>query len=1183
MKGKSTMNPFRKSLFLIAILVPIFLVLLGIRSRQVIAQSTSTLVPIWTTISTGSYPGKVALDCAGNVYVMGSAGSESGYTTWTGKIVKYSASGEEIWEQHFSNITNGYGYEGFSSMAVDCAGNVAATGYFMSNGTAYDMTTVKYDPTGDLQWVRTANGSAIGNGAGAAVAFDPSGNILAAGRSAVAISEGGWRQKGTLIKYDSTGNQLWSQYLNEFNEVTSEIRGLAVDSLGNALVSGYEIRNGGVRITAKYDTEGIQLWSHETSISSQASSNLIAVDHANNVYVTFEDLISFGLQGYTTIKYSPDGNELWVSHHSPLRPDSYRATPKALVADTSGSVYVTGYAGWYDPLPDYREQFETVKYDSNGNEVWVRSYMGPSVGAQPSSIALDSEGNVYVVGESSSLANCDNQIFHAFTIIKYDSDGDKHQVLRNEYYRSGLSSIAIDSSDSVYVTGGDLSSGRGGFVTIKYAQDKFHSASPEIQIDRACIHISEGQLGTNGGHYADISPDSDVTFTASVGNVTMTGTTSGAWEWSYTAIDGSSQSQIVTITASNSLGGIATTTFQLIVDNVAPSVDVITVPSNPVDADTSVVITATFSDLGIEDVHTADWDWGDNTTSEGAVTEINGSGIVNGSHIYWTTGIHTVTLTVTDNDGASSQSTTVVNVSQSVTTLGLFPQSAPSLTNSPDLTLVITGAGFSTNSVVLWYDSATNLMTPLATSYLSPTKLSAVVPGSLLTTMRTIEIRVFDSSLDGGISNLQPFFTVSAEGNATVVGTSVNTGTNPAVTVGGSGPSTPGSTSVEASGNGAIIIAQYSGSPLGTVNFQSADSDTFFDVYAAQGSSFDAVTIVACNLKGGAEIWWNNPSGAWTPVVPQSGVNNGCITMNLDSASSPSIAQLSGTIFGVVADQIPPSITVSAAKADNTPYISDTWTRQSVTVHFTCSDNLDGSGMASCPADQVFNADGIFTASGITEDEAGNAASASFGPIKIDKTPPALNPTFAPTPVYLHGAATIVAGATDAIGSEIASQSCSNLDTNTVGPKSVVCIATDNAGNSTSQSIVYHVIYRFDGFLQPINDTAHSQTCGSPCPVSIFKGGSTVPAKFQIKDAKGSVVQAIGRPVWLTPQQGGPTSVPVDESYYSDPGTSGSNYEWDGMQYHYNWKTKGLAAGYYWRIGVTLDDGQTYYVYIGLR
>ena len=42
-------------------------------------------------------------------------------------------------------------------------------------------------------------------------------------------------------------------------------------------------------------------------------------------------------------------------------------------------------------------------------------------------------------------------------------------------------------------------------------------------------------------------------------------------------------------------------------------------------------------------------------------------------------------------------------------------------------------------------------------------------------------------------------------------------------------------------------------------------------------------------------------------------------------------------------------------------------------------------------------------------------------------------------------------------------------------------------------------------------------------------------------------------------------------------------YALNGTQYHYNWKTEKSQAGYYWRVGVALDDGKTYYVNIALR
>ena len=58
--------------------------------------------------------------------------------------------------------------------------------------------------------------------------------------------------------------------------------------------------------------------------------------------------------------------------------------------------------------------------------------------------------------------------------------------------------------------------------------------------------------------------------------------------------------------------------------------------------------------------------------------------------------------------------------------------------------------------------------------------------------------------------------------------------------------------------------------------------------------------------------------------------------------------------------------------------------------------------------------------------------------------------------------------------------------------------------------------------------------------------------------------------------------MPVDESVYSLPGDSGLTYKAAGTGWKYNWNTDKSQAGFYWRIGVRLDDGETYYVNIAL-
>ncbi|OGW88628.1 MAG: hypothetical protein A3A73_01820 [Omnitrophica bacterium RIFCSPLOWO2_01_FULL_50_24] len=62
-------------------------------------------------------------------------------------------------------------------------------------------------------------------------------------------------------------------------------------------------------------------------------------------------------------------------------------------------------------------------------------------------------------------------------------------------------------------------------------------------------------------------------------------------------------------------------------------------------------------------------------------------------------------------------------------------------------------------------------------------------------------------------------------------------------------------------------------------------------------------------------------------------------------------------------------------------------------------------------------------------------------------------------------------------------------------------------------------------------------------------------------------------------------SATVDESAYADSGTSGTTFKWDStnQQYVYNWSTKGLATGYWYKIFAKLDDDTVQSVVVGIR
>lgn len=277
-------------------------------------------------------------------------------------------------------------------------------------------------------------------------------------------------------------------------------------------------------------------------------------------------------------------------------------------------------------------------------------------------------------------------------------------------------------------------------------------------------------------------------------------------------------------------------------------------------------------------------------------------------------------------------------------------------------------------------------------------------------------------------------------------------------------------------------------------------------------------------------------------------------------------------------DDIPPIITATALKEDGTEYVADTWTNQTVTVKFTCSDNE--SGIDSCPVDAMLNTDGITSITGVATDKAGNSASIDFGPIKIDKTPPVLFIGVSPNPVVLNGSAELLQNAVDDL-SGIRPGPCMNIDTSTVGIKSVTCWASDNAGNTTSTTVSYQVIYDFEGFFSPVIDCINNFCEGFD--LSLIKPGSTVPLKFQLKDANGNIVRTASDPLWLEPIRFDSPPPGWNPSDYEFQVTS-SPFAWKRgtRQYVYDWSTKGLPVPTIWLVGVKLDDGMTYSVFIAL-
>ena len=95
--------------------------------------------------------------------------------------------------------------------------------------------------------------------------------------------------------------------------------------------------------------------------------------------------------------------------------------------------------------------------------------------------------------------------------------------------------------------------------------------------------------------------------------------------------------------------------------NAAPVLGPLSGPTNPAPG-TALTVSASFTDAGTLDTHSASFDWGDGTSSTGTITESSGAGSTSATHTYATAGVYTVTLTLADNDGTTSTGTLALNV-----------------------------------------------------------------------------------------------------------------------------------------------------------------------------------------------------------------------------------------------------------------------------------------------------------------------------------------------------------------------------------------------------------------------------------------------------------------------------------------------------------------------------------------
>ncbi|MBA7612149.1 hypothetical protein ES703_19384 [subsurface metagenome] len=172
----------------------------------------------------------------------------------------------------------------------------------------------------------------------------------------------------------------------------------------------------------------------------------ISLDNSGNIYITGETS-SFGEgdEDAFIVKYDSSGAQQWNTTWGGTSLD----IGKGIAVDTSGNVYITGETSSFDVGSG---DVFIAKYNSSGGQQWNTTWGGVSAD-QGFGIALDSSGNICITGRSN------NDAF----IAKFDNSGA--QQWNSTWGGNVGSDIVVDTSGNIYITGSFGGYGGDAFIT----------------------------------------------------------------------------------------------------------------------------------------------------------------------------------------------------------------------------------------------------------------------------------------------------------------------------------------------------------------------------------------------------------------------------------------------------------------------------------------------------------------------------------------------------------------------------------------------------------------------------------------------------------------------------------------------------------------------------------------------
>ena len=351
-------------------------------------------------------------------------------------------------------------------VGLDSNDNVFVTGHA---GDFSKIITTKYDTNGNLIWEKFYSVPNLGVVA-TWLSVDPFGNIIVTGYPRTFSSNP--VESGLLtVKYDTNGNLLWDKLIS--GTWAFAVRSI-VDQSGNIYVTGRAWQYTATYdfVTVKYAPDGTQLWldTFDQNGGFHTPTSL-ELDQSNNLFVTGGGLSG----GLITTMYNSSGERQWVKEESGTPGQSIRV-------DNNGGIFITG--SYYDVNTGTSNDFRLIKYDYSGNLIWQKFYdFGNAEFGKL--INIDSQSNVIVSGYGA----IPGEFFVGWLIAKFDPSGNLlwyYRVKENQSWEEFPYFALVGPKDEIYVTGnvGVNSGGTTyhGLETVRYDSDGSNPWVAEVNL-----------------------------------------------------------------------------------------------------------------------------------------------------------------------------------------------------------------------------------------------------------------------------------------------------------------------------------------------------------------------------------------------------------------------------------------------------------------------------------------------------------------------------------------------------------------------------------------------------------------------------------------------------------------------------------------------------------------------------